>query len=323
MHFVNLSYCAFLFAGVSISWIKVLEYWSTPSEQRLYGVFLTVIGGVMPLIGFFCVRQYISDQFHDIESHAGIRGAKGRYAVKSLDSSPDPLRASSEGVGESTPISGMSPSRERPLSLSRQEDSGSSGGSLREDSGHFRKMVRFSQMSGGVSVTDDDASLEMLPAPEEEAGGAAAAWGEAGLRVGHKCIAVLVEARESPDAYAVTTHISYQGRKPLVQRATKRFTEFKALHDVYTQLGGNCTWPSKPTKQNHGGFLETDPTAISARLTEYMNAVLAVEFFTEVDGVRQSLGYLVPESAATASFLGYQLSDWSTKYDGNQLRTNP
>jgi len=67
MYFVNLAYFAFLCAGLSISWIKVLEYWPDTSDQKRYGIMLSIIGGVLPLIGGFYVRGYIRAQFESIE----------------------------------------------------------------------------------------------------------------------------------------------------------------------------------------------------------------------------------------------------------------
>ena len=68
MYFVNLAYFAFLCAAVSISWIKVLEYWSDETAQRRYGIMLSVIGGAIPLLGGVLVRNHIRASFSSIDA---------------------------------------------------------------------------------------------------------------------------------------------------------------------------------------------------------------------------------------------------------------
>lgn len=311
MYFVNLSYASFLFAGVSISWIKVLEYWNEPSDQRRYGVMLSVVGGVVPLIGFFCVRVYIRDQFHDVESRAGIG------VEVTQPSGQAELRSSTADAGPTTPSSIVQGLPEG----SFQTKSGT--GDVK--SGQLRKRIRFSDVSGdtGHSGGSEDGTslLEMSPIEEEEEEAATrtAVVPEGGLRVGHKSITVRVEPQVEDGIFEVTTYIVRRGRALLKKRVMRRFTEFETLHNVYLGLGGHCTWPPKPSTHDLAGFITTDTAVIADMLTEYMNAVLAVEFFEKGDA-GQSLGYLVPESVATANFLEYALSDWSNKYEGNQLR---
>ena len=126
-----------------------------------------------------------------------------------------------------------------------------------------------------------------------------------GLTIDHKNISCKVESLGDAESgvYTATTRIIYKGREDLVRTVTRRLSEFQSLHDIYHKLGASPL-PTRPAAK--------DPR----RLTEYISSVMATEFKAP-DGTSH---FLIPESVATADFLGYKLEEWSTKYTGNALR---